>query len=231
MSVDLSKYSVIKFWVLGKQKAPVQQSIVNKLTRWVLRQPSLNKSETIYKRVIAAVRLKNSDKLTLKAFKDIASTDLEKVLPVGSIRIGKFDKYMIMTSVSLASLGLLAKFITILAKMTVSWPLLFTGVTGLLGVRGYFAYRGRQNRYLAKLNNTLYYKNIANNRGLITLVMDRAQDESFKEALLTYTFIQAMNREHSLDSLSVIDHSGVYLCFCQCPNFSLENKSIWNTIV
>ena len=33
------------------------------------------------------------------------------------------------------------------------------------------------------------FQNIANNRGLITLLVDRAEDESLKEAILTYAFI------------------------------------------
>jgi hypothetical protein len=39
------------------------------------------------------------------------------------------------------------------------------------------------------LSRMLYFKNIANNRSLLTLLVDRAEDETFKEALLTYTFI------------------------------------------
>lgn len=206
--MDLAKYDILKFWVLGKDKVPTNHGLVKKLTRFILRQP-LSHTETVYRRVIAAVRMKKSEKLTLKAFKDIPVVDLEKVLPVGSIKMGKYDRYMILASASLVSLGLLANIVTKLAKMTISWPLMFAGLTSLLGVKGYFAYRSRVNNYLTKLNQTLYYKNIANNRGLITLVVDRAQDESFKEALLTYAFVHAWNRGPAADSFSVDTPSGL----------------------
>ena len=211
--MDADKYSIIKFWVLGKQRLPTNYSVYEKLVRFLQQKP-ISQSESVYKRVIAAVRMKKDEKLTLKAFKDIHVNDLETLLPVGTIKIGKFDKYLIMTSAGLTSTALLAKLVTFLAKMSVTWPLVCAGVTSLLGVRGYWAYRSRQKNYLTTLNKVLYYKNIANNRGLITLVVDRAQDESFKEALLTYTFIQAMNRENSANSLSMDQPSGLELVAC-----------------
>ena len=217
VSVNVKDYSVIKYWVLGKEASPLNHSLYKRITKYIQRQP-LNKSETVYKRVISAVRLKKEDKLTLKAFKDIAVTDLEKVLPTGTIKIGKFDRYVIVTSVAFGSLALLAKFVTFLAKMSVNWPLGFAAVAGLLGGKAYWAYRSRKNKYLYLLNKTLYYKNIANNRGLITLVIDRAQDESFKEALLTYTFVQALNRKGGDDLLHPSRPSGMNDCLYLCGN-------------
>lgn len=151
---------------------------------------------TTYKRVISAVRLANDDKLTLKAFKDISSDDLEKLLPAGRISMGRFDRYVIVSSCILTSAGLLGKLVTVLAKVHANWTLGFAAVTSVIGLQGYLAYKSRQSRYLAALNKMIYYRNIANNRGLITLVVDRAQDESFKEALLTYTLLLSSTVSH-----------------------------------
>ena len=139
-----------------------------------------------------AVRLKQDDKLMLKAFKEIPAEDIEKLLPQGVIKMGRFDRTMMVTSLSLTALGVLAKFVTLLANYYVNWTIGFAALTAVIGARGWFAYKNRQNAYLASLNKMLFFKNIANNRGLITLVVDRAEDESFKEALLTYTFIHSM---------------------------------------
>lgn len=191
MGVDTSKYDVLKFWVLGRETVQRQHSLLKKLTLALSGQST--RSEFVsYRRVIAAVRLKSDDKLTLKAFKDIPSSHLEKLLPAGKIKMGRFDRYMIGASVSLSALGILAKFVTVLAKMTVNWMLGFAAITGLLGLRGYIAYKNKRGMYLSTLNGMLYYKNIANNRGLITLVADRAEDESFKEALLAYSLIHSL---------------------------------------
>lgn len=189
----MNKYDVLKFWMLGKETIRKHYSLTQRLLMYISRQ---QKKETIvnFKRVIAAVRLKKDNKLTLKAFKDVPSYDLEKLLPAGQIKMGTFDRYLILTSVTLTGIGLLGKFVTILAKVHVNWTLGFAAITGLLGLNGYLTYKSRKGSYLSKLNTTLYYKNIANNRGLISLVIDRAEDESFKEALLAYSFINSMSK-------------------------------------
>lgn len=233
--MDVKDYDVLKYWVLGRETVNKSFSLTERVSAMVSRQP-IRSSSTVYKRVIAAVRLRKDDKLTLKAFKDIPAKDLETILPVKRISIGRFDRIMITTSVGLASLGFLAKAITLLAKMSVTWPLIFAGATSLLFVRGYWAYKNRRNAYLARLNKVLYYNNIANNRGLITLVVDRAQDESFKEALLTYTFIQAMSKSQNLDSITSADqlsgecnkepstyiHLNAYLSLLVCANYKFD---------
>lgn len=193
--------------MLGKEDQVSKPALTTKLWSFISRQP-MDPTSALYRRVISAARLRSDNTLTLKAFKDIPVTDLEKLLPVGTVRMGKIDRYVLMTSLGLTGLGLTAKFITILAKTaTVNWPLWFAGFASLLGVRGYSAYKSNQNNYLSRLNKTLYYKNIANNRGLITLAVDRAQDESFKEVLLTYTFIQSLSRQAGGDGESIIIYS------------------------
>ena len=56
--------------------------------------------------------------------------------------------------------------------------------------------------YLTDVNRTLYYNNIANNRGLLALLVDRAEDELFKEALLAYTFLLTHRQPSIHDQLS-----------------------------
>jgi hypothetical protein len=103
--------------------------------------------------------------------------------------MSQFDKTIIYSSVGLASLGLLAKFVTYLANIHVQWTLILTAVTALTAVNALTVYKNRRNAYLVELSKMLYFKNIANNRGLLALLVDRAEDELFKEALLTYTFL------------------------------------------
>ena len=45
-----------------------------------------------------------------------------------------------------------------------------------------------------ELSKTFYYKALANNRALLTLAVDRAEDEVFKAALLAYTFVLMENK-------------------------------------
>ena len=219
----MKAYDELRYWVLGRETVVKSHTLLQRLTSAVKRQP-IRPSATLYKRVVAAARLRKDNKLTLKAFKEIPANDLEKLLPVGRVSIGRFDRLMMTTSVGLASMGVLAKAVTVLAKMSVTWPLIFAGGTSLIGVRGYWAYKNKKNAYLAGLNDVLYNNNIANNRGLITLVVDRAQDESFKEVLLTYTFLQALNKTQNLESITSADQLSGKGHKIFCVQFSIETS-------
>ena len=184
------KYDVMRYWALGRETPTVEVPWYRALINRVMKQPG-PKPVTYYKRVVVAVRLKKDQKLMLKAFKEVPINALEQLLPDGNVKMTKFDKYILSSSVGIAVTGVIAKIVTMLAHVTVDWTLVVTGITGLIGVRAWTVYKNRRNKYLVDLSRMLYFKNIANNRGLITLLVDRAEDESFKEALLTYTFLLA----------------------------------------
>ncbi|XP_013388132.1 transmembrane protein 143-like [Lingula anatina] len=188
VSVDPTKYDVLRFWVLGKEFPPPDvswyQSLLNRLRG--LPQP---KPVEYYKRVLVAVRHKRDQKVMLKFFKEVPSNSLEKLLPEGKIYMTKFDQGVLLTMGSTAAVGILIKLVTWMASMEINWSLLLTGVTGLIGARVYGLYKDRRNAYLVDLNRMLYFKNIANNRGVLSLLVDRSCDETFKEVLLTYTYL------------------------------------------
>ncbi|GFO47118.1 transmembrane protein 143-like [Plakobranchus ocellatus] len=148
VSVDPSRYDVLRFWVLGHETPEIQISLFDKFKNRIL-QRSTQKTIEYYKRVVVAIRLKKDSKLALKAFKEVPVNRLEMLLPDGTIQMSTWDKGLLASSAGIALFGVLAKVVTVLASLN----------------------------------------NIANNRGLITLLVDRAEDESLKEALLTYAFI------------------------------------------
>lgn len=179
---------MLKFWALGREKIPVSIPWYKAL---FTKQEDLPKPRLYYKRVVIALRFKRDQKLMLKSFKEIPVNALEMMLPDGKIKIGKVDKGIIAASLSVALISVVAKVVTVLASMNVDWMLILTGVTGLTAVQGLSMYKNKRNKYLADLSRLLYFKNVANNRGLLALLVDRAEDESFKEALLVYTFLLA----------------------------------------
>nr|KAG5707520.1 hypothetical protein BaRGS_012024 [Batillaria attramentaria] len=188
VSVNPDRYDILRFWVLGRENPDPEPTLLQKLINRILRrQPK--RSVEYYKRVVVAIRLKKDSKLLLKAFKEIPVHNLEMLLPDGTIRMSTMDKSVLTASVFIATAGVVAKIVTVLASLQVDWMLLLTLVTGAIGVRAWTTYKNRRNAYLVDASRTLYFKNVANNRGLLTLLVDRAEDESFKEALLTYTFL------------------------------------------
>lgn len=197
IKVDREKFDVIRIWALGKEIPEVSAPWYQKLIFWKKASPPKKNEPAYYKRVVVAIRLKGNQKLLLKAFKEVPTTNLEMLIPDGQIIISTYDKNMILVTAGVALASILAKGVTVLAQLHVDWPLIITMVTGFVGVRAFAVYKNRRNAYLADLNRLLYFKNVANNRGLLALVVDRAEDESFKEALLTYTFLLS-NRSPSV---------------------------------
>ncbi|XP_076470686.1 transmembrane protein 143-like [Babylonia areolata] len=188
VSVNPDRYDILRFWVLGREQPEPEPNVLQRLINRALRRP-VKPSVEYYKRVVVAIRLKKDSKLMLKAFKEIPVNNLEMLLPDGTIRMNTFDKSVLASSVFIATAGLVAKVVTVLASVNFDWMLLVTLVMGGVGVRAWTVYKNRRNAYLVDMSRTLYFKNVANNRGLLALLVDRAEDESFKEALLAYTFL------------------------------------------
>lgn len=188
MSVNIEKYDILNFWALGKEKPQLNLEWYEKL-RYHLTFQSLPQSEEYFKRVVVAVRLKRDDKLILKAFKEVPVNSMEKLLPDGKIKMSRLDKTIMSTTIGLVFTGIVAKFLALIAHVYVEWTVLLALVAGLTATRAWTVYKNRTNAYLGELSRMLYFRNIANNRGLLTLLVDRAEDELFKEALLAYTFL------------------------------------------
>ena len=199
VSVDSSKYDILKFWALGKEtpkvKVPWYQQIMWKYTK---PPPPVQ----YYKRVVVAIRLKKDQKLILKSFKEIPVGSLEMMLPNGKIKIRTVDKYVIAATVGVASVGIIAKLVTLMAHLSQDVTPAISLIMIIIAVRALTAYKNKRTQYLADLSSTLYFKNIANNRGLLALLVDRAEDESFKEALLAYSFLLANRPPSSREKTS-----------------------------
>ena len=147
-----------------------------------------------YKRVIIAVRAKNQRKLILKTFKDIPCPNLEHLLPEGKIEMTRFDQILVGLSLTIGITTAVVKLITFMADHHVGVLPIATIAAVVLLARTWSVYTSRRNKYLADLTQTLYFKSVANNRALLTLVVDRAEDEAYKAAMLAYSFIRASSR-------------------------------------
>ncbi|XP_074644094.1 transmembrane protein 143-like isoform X2 [Tubulanus polymorphus] len=201
VSVNPDKYDVLRFWALGKETPkqifPWYKRIFYRLSGRPVPVPL-----EYYKRIVAAVRLRKDSKLILKMFKEVPINALEQLLPDGKIKMTKFDQGILTLTISIGMIGVMVKFVTMLAHFHVQWSLIMTGAAVLVAARSWTVYKNKRNLYLADLNRMLYYKNLANNRGLLTLLVDRAEDESFKEALLAYTFLLTRRPPSSLQQAS-----------------------------
>jgi len=193
VSVNPSNYSTLCFWVLDKKTITAPQMdwigvlyerYKNLTGRWTPIE------QQVYSRVIVAVRKKGSKSLQLKGYKDVPVGALEQILPDGKVKMRSFDRNLLIAMCLLGSASMAMRTTTQLTSMNVkSGSLIAMIVSAMIGLNSYFAYGNRRNSYLLELSEMHYYKNIANNLALITLLIDRVQDEIFKEAMLVYAHL------------------------------------------
>lgn len=203
VSIDTSQYELLRMWTRGWEAKRKSPSIRLKDYVWSLVKRTAGPGPTTmgYTRVFLAVRCKGEKKLHLKVFKDILATELEHLLPRGKLKMSPFDKGMLASGVLFGVCLPLLRLLPSVSDLTVKGGAL---VAVFVAGRAWTNYKNKRNHYLANLAKTLYFKTVANNRGVLTLLTDRAQDEEFKEALLAYVFLLCPARDRSVD-LAIYD--------------------------
>ncbi len=188
VSVDPKDYDTLVMWTRGKVTA--ETSRLQRLSSAVTGYFGTNSKppQQIFTRVFVAVRTKSDKKLRLKIFKEVPCNKLEYLLPNGRIMMSKFDKGFLVSSVLIGAGALAMRSLPVLADK-VQWSWIGLGLAGLVASRAWIGYKNKRNQYLVNLSRTLYYKSVAHNRGVLTLLADRALDEEFKEAILAYLFL------------------------------------------
>ncbi len=126
----------------------------------------------------------------LKIFKDIPQDDLEMLFPNIRVKIKLFDKIKltIMGGGGTAG-GIMATVSKFSAAMDPLSAVIAIG--GLIGVlwRQVSKIFSQRAKYNALLTKNLYFYNLDNNMGAITYVLDAAEAEECKEALLACYFL------------------------------------------
>ena len=132
----------------------------------------------------------------IKLFKNIPQYDLETLFPNTQIKMSLFDKIKLTVTGGGGTITGIAAFI---AKAgTASFTGLFLALGGLAAViwrqiANVFSHR---TKYMATLAKNLYFYNLNNNMGAISQVVDMAEGEDTKEALLAYYFLSAHGEEN-----------------------------------
>lgn len=166
-----------------------------------------------YRRLVMLLKLRkhrripetiDTDDIFLKMFKDIPRQDLEMVLPgtslqmpwhqqlkLGGSLIGTFGWgiYSLFTKLTLAITALLTTATTF--AISAAEFALFTPLGILLGY-GYKQWHGYQitkQQYAKMLVESLYYQNLDNNSGVLTRLLDEAEEQECRETILAYYYL------------------------------------------
>ncbi len=132
----------------------------------------------------------SSDFVYMKLFKNIPHTDLEMVFPNTQVKFRFRDKLKLgFTAGSGVGMGVAGA----VSKLAIA-----ATPFGLAGAAAAFAgvaarqvanIVGQRNKYMMTLAQNLYFHAMADNRGVLTLLADRAAEEDVKEEMLLYSVL------------------------------------------
>lgn len=132
-----------------------------------------------------------SDFIYMKLFKNMPRSDAEMVFPNTRVRFRMLDKLKLGVTagggVGAGVFGAAGKIALIFSN-----PVAAAGAAiGLGGVlfRQVMNFVNQKNRYLVTMAQNLYFHALADNRGVMTVVADRAGEEDVKEEMLLYAVL------------------------------------------
>lgn len=152
-----------------------------------------------YQRVIVAMKFRpgvdlgpyaHSDVLYLRLFKDVPHVDLEMHLPEQGTRVKMrmIDKAQIASPlfIGLPTLAFKLLFASLISPWAIGGVLIAPISAGL---NSFFGFQRAKQRHLHHMIRHLYYLTLGSNASVIGHVIDVAEEEEFKEALLAYYFL------------------------------------------
>lgn len=159
----------------------------------------------------------------IKLFQNVPKADLEMLFPNSKVRMKTIDKLIIGVPAAVsgavvvatklgASLILVASVLAFWLGLKQNEPriqqqhLIALGVgLGALGgflFRQFNKFKNRKIKFMKSLAENLYFKNLDNNAGVFYHLIDAAEEEEFKEAVLAYYFLLTTQKDltkHQID--------------------------------
>ncbi len=207
VDVDFDVYDELEVFCRGEgvQIKTLPHTLARKLARRKIRSIEL----PIYQRLVLILRLKpgkhvppgvDTAHVHIKVFKDIPKIDLEMLLPGTRVFMSMKDRIKLGCSAA-TGLGMTApKILPLLgwaAGATLSTGAMLGMAGGALGygVRTFYGYVQTRQKYQLTLTQRLYFLNLDNNAGVLFRLMDDAEEQECREALLAYFFLWRNPRE------------------------------------
>ena len=158
----------------------------------------------------------------VKMFQNVPRADLEMLFPNTEVRMKRIDKLMIGVPAAVSgavvlftklggTLVLLAAFVAFWLGMReeevvidqAKLVALMIGLSSFAAVmwREFGKFKNRKLRFMKTLTDNLYYKNLGNNEGVIHRLLDSAEEEEVKEAMLAYFMLLRLEKPMSAAAL------------------------------
>lgn len=130
--------------------------------------------------------------IVIKLFKNIPKGDVEMLLPGTSVQMTMFDQGRIL--VPTVSGLVMTAYKLIQGAVAVAFAsmyglFVFLGLVGGAigyGISAFFGYSNTRDRYHLSLTRSLYFQNLDNNAGVIMRLLNEAEAQEFREAIIAY---------------------------------------------
>ncbi len=178
--------------VYARGRTRVERKIRNVQTKFRRRSIQLE----AFQRLVVALKFRpekdlgpyaRTDVVYMRLFKDVPFVDMEMHLPEQGtrVRMRAIDKAQIASPLLVGLPAFALKMLT--TALASPWALpgvLIAPVSA--GVNSVFGFQRAKQRHLYNMIRNLYYLTLANNASVLSCVLDSAEEEDFKEALLAY---------------------------------------------
>ena len=208
VDVDFDVYDELEVFCRGEgvQIKTLPHTLVRKLARRRIRTIEL----PIYQRLVLILRLKpgkhvppgvDTSHVHIKVFKDIPKIDLEMLLPGTRVFMSMIDRVKLGltfgTGLTMTGYKVLGPVLGLAAGASLSTAAMLSvaGAAGGYGVRSFYGYVQTRQKYQLTLTERLYYLNLDNNAGVLFRLMDDAEEQECREALLAYFTLWRNPRE------------------------------------
>jgi hypothetical protein len=166
------------------------------------------------------------ESIYMKLFKDIPRADIEMTFPNTRVRFRLLDKIKLGVTGG-AGVGVSAFSAAGKIALAASNPIAAAGaVAGLCGIafRQCVNFMNQRQRYMVILARNLYFHGMADNRGVMVKLADRAAEEDVKEEILLYAMLARETVNHC--DLKAVDQAierDLQSAFGVAVNFDLED--------
>ena len=167
-----------------------------------------------------------SDNIHMKLFKNIPRVDLEMIFPNTRVKFRLFDKIKLGLTAG-SGLGLGAFSAAGKIALIFSNPIAAAGALfglGGIAMRQAFNFMNQRQRYMVVMAQNLYFHSMADNRGVMIKLADRAAEEDVKEEMLLYSVLaKETARRSDLKSVDKAIEQYLFNAFGIQVNFDIED--------
>ncbi len=200
LAVDFSRFEQLDVFARGA--AILRRPRRRRFFFWPRHPPEVD--VPVYQRLVVIFRLRerlareehgDPHTIYLKIFKNIPTMDLDMLLPGSRVRMTMFDRGKILlpivSGLAIAVWKVVQGALVLLATGVygaVAFLSLLGGTVGY-GLRSFHTHVRTVQRYQLNLTRSLYYQNLDNNAGVLHRLVDEAEEQELREAVLAWFFL------------------------------------------